>query len=578
MSGSTSVAPLAAKLAQKYVQSHNVQFRLSQGGSDVGVSDVAHGRVSIGNSSRDPKPTDPGGLVFHKIARDAICVVTNTANPLPNLEPERSPGDFPWQRSPLERRSGGRAREQHDRPVRSHRGLGDAGRVPEAVHGSGARSTTRSQSSWRRTGLIQQKVKSDKDGIGYVSLFFAKGTHAVAYKGVACNLRNAKSGQYGGVRNFWMVTKGNQPAAAIAFIHWVQNSSAAQQHRRDATGCRSTRNEPGKQVRIPALIRRSSGPRDAGQRNRVDQRAELVLGALACLVLALIVGMIIFVFQKAWPSFSHNGFAWFGPGGNVDNQLVDIFNSPADPANYDYTLRAWPLIYATALITIVSVAIGIVVATLSAIFIVEFAPAAIRRVLEPVVRFLAAVPSVIYGLIGILVIVPFVLNNFISQQDKSSVAYVVQFDGSSIGVGILILTVMITPIMIAIVVDALRAGPEAVDRGGRVPWGSTASAPCGRSASGRRGPRSSRPPFSPRRGRSARRSCSRWSPGRWASRRTRSTAGSSSWSRRARWPRRSSTTPKGCRWSRSGRRSTPSRRCCWFRAPSCRSPAGTSAA
>src|SRR5262249_43431361 len=163
--------------------------------------------------------------------------------------------------------------------------------------------------------------------------------------------------------------------------------------------------------------RRSSGPQSAGQRNQVDRRAELVLGALACLVLALILGMIIFVFQKAWPSFAHNGPAWFGPGGNVDNQLVDIFNSPADPSAYDHTLRAFPLLYATVLITTVSVAIGIIVATLSAIFIVEFTPEAMRRVLEPVVRFLAAVPSVIYGLIGILVIVPFVLNTFISQGD-----------------------------------------------------------------------------------------------------------------------------------------------------------------
>jgi phosphate transport system permease protein len=191
----------------------------------------------------------------------------------------------------------------------------------------------------------------------------------------------------------------------------------------------------------------------------VDRRAELLLGALACLVLALIAGMIVFVFQKAWPSFAHNGLAWFGPGGNVDDQLVDIFNSPADPDQFNYELRAWPLLYATAVITFVSVGIGIVVATLSAIFIVEFAPAWIRRILEPVVRLLAAVPSVIYGLIGILVLVPFVLNNLISQETKSSVAYVVQLDGSSIGVGIVILTVMITPIMIAIVVDALRAVP-----------------------------------------------------------------------------------------------------------------------
>ena len=32
--------------------------------------------------------------------------------------------------------------------------------------------------------------------------------NAVGYQGIPCNLRNAKSGQYGGVRNFWMVTKG----------------------------------------------------------------------------------------------------------------------------------------------------------------------------------------------------------------------------------------------------------------------------------------------------------------------------------------------------------------------------------
>ena len=215
---------------------------------------------------------------------------------------------------------------------------------------------------------------------------------------------------------------------------------------------------------FPALIRRPTFG-SAESANRVDQRAELLLGALACLVLALIAGMIIFVFQKAWPSFAHNGLAWFGPGGNVDDQQVNIFNSPADPSDYVYTLHAWPLIWVTALVTFWSVAIGIVIATLSAIFIVEFAPGWIRRVLEPVVRLLAAVPSVIYGLIGILVIVPFVLDHLISAGAKDSVAYVVQLDGTSVGVGILILTVMITPIMIAIVVDALRAVPTSWTEG-----------------------------------------------------------------------------------------------------------------
>src|SRR4051794_41584213 len=85
--------------------------------------------------------------------------------------------------------------------------------------------------------------------------------------------------------------------------------------------------------------------------HRQDQRAERALGALACTVLVLIAGMIVFVFSKAWPSFSHNGLSWFFGGGNVDDQLTNIFNSPGDPSKYVYTLHAWPLLYATALIT-----------------------------------------------------------------------------------------------------------------------------------------------------------------------------------------------------------------------------------
>jgi phosphate transport system permease protein len=172
------------------------------------------------------------------------------------------------------------------------------------------------------------------------------------------------------------------------------------------------------------------------------------------------VGMIGYVFANAWPSFSHNGLSWFTSGGDVDLQLEDILNSPANPDAYVYKLNAWPLLWGTFVVTAGAVGIGVVFAVFSAIFIVAFAPAQVNRILEPVVRLLAAVPSVIYGLIGLLVIVPFVGNDLISLERKESVAFVVQLDGSCIAVGILVLTVMITPIMIAIVVDALRAVPQ----------------------------------------------------------------------------------------------------------------------
>jgi phosphate transport system permease protein len=191
-----------------------------------------------------------------------------------------------------------------------------------------------------------------------------------------------------------------------------------------------------------------------------DRRAELMLGALASAILLLIVLMVVFVAQEARPTFQHNGLKWLGPGGNVDEQINAMVNAGAKPPPDDYHLRAWPLIWGTILTTGLAVLVGVVFSVLAAIFIVEFAPARLRRVIVPVVRLLAAVPSVIYGLVGILVLVPFVGNHIISAHDRKSVEFVVQLTGASLLVGVVVLTVMIVPIMIAIIVDALQAVPR----------------------------------------------------------------------------------------------------------------------
>jgi phosphate transport system permease protein len=202
-----------------------------------------------------------------------------------------------------------------------------------------------------------------------------------------------------------------------------------------------------------------AGPAGARRRPR-DWRTELTLALLACAVLAFIAAMTVTVFVKGWPSFSHNGFfAWFGSGGDVDVQLRSIELGPTTPP-YVYHLRAWPLLWDTILTTGLALIAALVLSTLTAIFIVELAPTALRRILDPVVRLLAGVPSVIYGLIGILAIAPWVERNFISEQRKRSVAYVVQLTGENLSVAALILTVMITPIMITIIARSLAAVPR----------------------------------------------------------------------------------------------------------------------
>ena len=191
-----------------------------------------------------------------------------------------------------------------------------------------------------------------------------------------------------------------------------------------------------------------------------DQRAELWLGALVCGVIAVLLAMVVFIVVQAWPSFAHNGLSWFGSGGSVDQQIEAIFTSGNYLHKAVYTLHAWPLIWSTFLTTFGAAVLGFICSLFISIFLVEFAPVPIQRVLEPVVRLLASVPSVIYGLIAVLVLVPFISNHMITASEQASVTPVIQLSGASLLAAILVLTVMIAPIMISIFADGFRAVPR----------------------------------------------------------------------------------------------------------------------
>ena len=191
-----------------------------------------------------------------------------------------------------------------------------------------------------------------------------------------------------------------------------------------------------------------------------DKRAGLTLGAVVCAAVAGVVAMLVFVVVQAWPSFAHNGLSWFGSGGSVDQQIKAMFLSGELGGHYVYTFHAWSLIWSTVLIVGVAVALSLGCSLFIAVFVVEFAPDSMKEVLQPVVRLLASVPSVIYGLIGVLVIVPFIGNHLISQQQKASVSHIISLSGYSLLAAVLILTVMIAPLMISIFADGLRSVPR----------------------------------------------------------------------------------------------------------------------
>ncbi len=223
--GSTSVLPLAQKLASAYHKAYpHIPTPLVQGGqSDVGIDGAATGRFDIGDASRNPEETDPKGLVFTKIARDGVCIITNKANPISNLSEETVQSIFTgdirdWSEVPGHDITG--PIDLFDRDGAS--GTQDAF---QHIFLSEALKISPSATAETSNGLEQSAVSSDKQAIGFVSFDFTTGVNAVGYGGIPCTLRNAKSGQYAGVRNFWMVTKGAPKGEALKFIKWVTSGN-----------------------------------------------------------------------------------------------------------------------------------------------------------------------------------------------------------------------------------------------------------------------------------------------------------------------------------------------------------------
>ena len=226
ISGSTTVAPLATMLAKGYVKSckNCVKFKILQGGSDIGVADVARGRVSVGMSSRIPKPSDPGGIVFNQIAKDALCIATHKSNRIRNLTQEQVQSIFSGEVRNWNLVQGAKKSGTINVVIRTQAsGTQDAFdkifMTPKKTFSGATQKAS--------NGLIEQQLQRDPLAIGYISLAFQKGVAVSNYKGVPCNLRAAKSGQYPGTRPLFLVTRGAPKGATKKWIRWIRNNKKA---------------------------------------------------------------------------------------------------------------------------------------------------------------------------------------------------------------------------------------------------------------------------------------------------------------------------------------------------------------
>jgi phosphate transport system permease protein len=124
---------------------------------------------------------------------------------------------------------------------------------------------------------------------------------------------------------------------------------------------------------------------------------------------------------------------------------------------------ALPFIYGTLVTSTVALAIAVPLGIGAAIFLAELAPAGISDGLTFFIDLLAAVPSVIYGLLGIFILVP-LLREYVEPFLKSTLGFLPLFQGPAYGVGFLaagvILAVMVIPFIISVSREVLLSVPR----------------------------------------------------------------------------------------------------------------------
>jgi len=136
-----------------------------------------------------------------------------------------------------------------------------------------------------------------------------------------------------------------------------------------------------------------------------------------------------------------------------------LFTQTWDPVADEY--GALPFIYGTLVSSALALLIGIPLGVGAAIFLAELAPPKISDALTFLIELLAAVPSVIYGLLGIFVLVP--LLRIVEPAIRSVLGWTPLFQGPFYGVSLfsagVVLSVMIVPFIISISREVIRAVP-----------------------------------------------------------------------------------------------------------------------
>jgi len=219
ISGSTTLLTMTEAAGQLFEeQNPGVRVMVQGGGSSVGIEDAANGTADIGTSSRDLADEEKNlGLVDHKVAIDAICIIVNPANAVSNLTTEQAASMFrggvtSWKDvggddSPIvlvNRDEASGTREAFSKKVLDKKPFD---RYAVILPG---------------TGQVRSVVASARDAVGYISVgFVTDDVKAVPIGGVRPTRENVVAKKYGLSRSLHYFTKGDPEGLAKEFIDFV---------------------------------------------------------------------------------------------------------------------------------------------------------------------------------------------------------------------------------------------------------------------------------------------------------------------------------------------------------------------
>ena len=168
----------------------------------------------------------------------------------------------------------------------------------------------------------------------------------------------------------------------------------------------------------------------------------------AVLVLGLIVLMALKMYQDSRPSILKFG-------------LQFLTSSNWDPVQEEY--GALPFIFGTLMSAAIALIISVPLSIGAAIYLSELAPPRLERPLSFLIELLAGIPSIVYGLWGIFVLVPWIRTS-VEPPISKYLGFLPIFQGAPYGFGMLaaglILSVMVLPIITSISRDVLKAVPQ----------------------------------------------------------------------------------------------------------------------